>query len=48
MSKKQKMLGFFVFTKTIKHREKLVKFDILEEAKEDSTLLVCGYCDKNT
>ena len=47
MSKKQKTLGFFGFTKTIKRREKLVKIDILEETKGNSALLACNYCDKS-
>ena len=46
MPKKQKLLGFLDFTKTTKHRTKLIKVDIPEETKEDSTLLVCNYCDK--
>ena len=54
MSKKQKTLEFFGLTKTIKHRENLVKVDIPEETKENCTffcLLVCNYYDekfKNT
>lgn len=45
MSKKQKTLGFFGFTKSVKHRGNTTKVQIPDDAHE--TFLVCKYCRKS-
>lgn len=44
--KKQKTLGYFGITKSIKHRGKLTKIDIPDDPTEAISKLLCEYCGK--
>lgn len=46
-SKKQKTLGHFGFTKTVKHRGIMTKVEIPDEPMESRKTLTCEHCGKN-
>ena len=45
-SKKQKTLGHFGFTKTVKHRGIMTKVEIPDEPMESRKTLTCEHCWK--